>query len=327
MLRVGLMLDSYVSSAWVAKVVEDIQASDFAQVALVILNSLPPEKESGGQGPWTSGLFRLYEKWDYRRNKQSDDATAPTDVSPLLQGVPMIRVHPQPSGPMGRISESDVTHIRESGLDVILRFGFRPMGGDILTAATYGVWSFSHSSAGRNAEPPFLREVAHRSPVSESTLQIETGAAFKVIYRSQASTDDTSLYRNRNSVFWKSSEFTLRCLRDLNKHGIEDLRSLPVYSEQVRSENHVTGVTGNFQMAAFMMRRVLRGLQARSAARQPENRVKWYLAIRRRKDSYLQRRSRLSPGPVPQRPLSCRCVLVRKGWQNLYLCRRCPVRR
>ena len=213
MLRVGLMLDSYISSAWVAKVVEDLQACDFAQVELVVLNSLSSWKESDVRGPWKSALFRLYEDWDYRRNKQPDDALEPTDLSPLFNAVPSIRVQPQPSGPMDRISDSDTSLIREKELDVIFRFGFRPLDGDILTAARYGVWSFSHSGAGRNTEAPLFPEILHRSPVSESTLQIEAGADHYVIYRGQASTDDTSLYRNRNSVFWKSPEFALRRLK------------------------------------------------------------------------------------------------------------------
>ena len=41
MLRIGIMLDSYVSSAWVARIVEDVQASGFAQIELVVLNTPP----------------------------------------------------------------------------------------------------------------------------------------------------------------------------------------------------------------------------------------------------------------------------------------------
>jgi hypothetical protein len=281
MLRVGLMLDSYISSAWVAKVVEDIQACDFAQVELVIINS----RKSGGRAPWKSALFRLYEAWDYRRNKQSEDALAPTDLSPLFIGVPSLHVLPQPSKLTDRISESDTALVKEHELDVIFRFGFRPLDGDILTAAQYGVWSFSHSCAGSNSETPLFLEVLHSSPVSESTLQIEAGAAHHIIYRSQASTDVTSLYRNRNSVFWKSPEFALRRLGDLNKHGIEYLRAFPTYSEATPLKDRATEAPGNFKMAAFMLSRFARGLQARMAARRPENLVKWYLAVRQRKDT------------------------------------------
>jgi hypothetical protein len=282
MLRVGLMLDSRISGAWVAKVIGDIQSSDFARVELAIFNSLWSQGNTKPRGSWNSGVFRLYEKWDYRRNKQADDALESTDVTPLLKGVPSIHVQPQPSGPRDRISDSDTVQISEKELDVIFRFGFRPLDGDILTSARYGVWAFSHSGMGDDAEPTLFREILHRSPVSESTLQIEAGATHHVIYRGQASTDGTSLYRNRNSVFWKSPEFALRCLRDLNENGIEYLLSHPTYSGPVPSENHAVGAPGNFRMAAFMFGRFARGLQARIAARRPENIVKWYLAVRQR---------------------------------------------
>ena len=36
--NVGLLLDSYAQPRWVRRVVEEIQSSDFAEVALVVLN-------------------------------------------------------------------------------------------------------------------------------------------------------------------------------------------------------------------------------------------------------------------------------------------------
>src|SRR6266702_3292749 len=282
MLRVGIMLDSYTSGAWIAKIIGDIQSSDFARVELVILNSSYPQ---GNPGSWNSGLFRFYEKWDYRRNKQAEDALEPTDVSPLLTGVPSISVHPQPSGRMGRISESDAALIRAQELDVIFRFGFRTLDGESLTVAQYGVWSFSHSGIGDGGDAPLFQEILHGNPVSESTLHIETGAAHRVIYRSYAATEQSSLYRNRNFVYWKSTEFAMRRLRDLHEHGIDSIRSLPTYSEPVTSKTDAHSAPGNFQMAAFMLRGFLRGLRARAAARRPENLVKWYLAVRRRKET------------------------------------------
>ncbi len=285
MLRVGLMLDSYTSSAWITKVIKDIQSSDCARVELVIVNSLWSQGDSGSRGSWNSTVFRLYEKWDYRRNRHPDDALEPTDLSPLLNGVPSIRIHPQPSGRTDRISETDSVLISKKQLDVIFRFGFRPLDGDILNAARYGVWSFSHSSCGDDGDPPLFRQILNRCPVSESTLQIETGDAPHVIYRSYAATDEASLYRNRNFVYWKSTEFAFRRLGDLHKHGFEHIRSLPTYPERVVSETSAYRVPGNFQMTVFMMRRIARGLGARAASRRPENLVKWYLAVRRRKET------------------------------------------
>ena len=58
MLRIGIMLDSYTTTAWVAKIIEDIQRSDFAELSLVILNTPAPAVKP-------SFRKRLKEAWKY----------------------------------------------------------------------------------------------------------------------------------------------------------------------------------------------------------------------------------------------------------------------
>jgi hypothetical protein len=91
MLCVGIMLDSYTSGAWVAKVIEDIQSSGFARLELVIINSHPEQRGSSFKARLRNRLrftlFRLYV-----RNKAGHDAMASMDVSSLLSGVPSISV-------------------------------------------------------------------------------------------------------------------------------------------------------------------------------------------------------------------------------------------
>src|SRR5258708_7209816 len=149
MLHIGIMLDSYVSSAWVAKTIEDIQASGFAQVELVVLNTPPaPKKPSFSKrlrNHWNLTLYSRYEQWDYKRNRYDPDAKAPTDLSPLLQNVPVITVHPIRKGFTDRIPEDELEAIRSHQLDVLFRFGFRIIRGGILATARYVVWSFNHA--------------------------------------------------------------------------------------------------------------------------------------------------------------------------------------
>jgi hypothetical protein len=94
MLRIGIMLDSPVSSAWVAKTIEDIQTSGFARIELVVLNT-PPVRETPPLGKrlrnhWKLTLYHRYEQWDYKPNKVEPDSRATTDLSPLLRDVPAI---------------------------------------------------------------------------------------------------------------------------------------------------------------------------------------------------------------------------------------------
>ena len=88
MLRVGIMLDSYTSNAWVAKVIEEIQSSGFARAELVILINSP--RKSSFLRDFQFALFHLFERWDYQRNKPDHDAMAPVDVSSLLSGIALI---------------------------------------------------------------------------------------------------------------------------------------------------------------------------------------------------------------------------------------------
>jgi hypothetical protein len=186
MLRIGIMLDSLSPSAWAAKIIRDIQESDFARVVLIIENRpikpAPASFRKRLSAFWKSGLFNRYEQWDYLRNR-----------------------------------------VREDG--------------------------------GR------------------------------VIYRGHSSTDMTSLYRNRNPVYWKTAEFATRRLRDLHTHGKSFIESLSTYSE---SDAYTRGIyrSPNFpQTIRFFMTLAWRILQIKVAARWLGPDEQWFVAVRRRSDS------------------------------------------
>ena len=61
----------------------------------------------------------------------------------------------------------------------------------------------------------------HERPATGSVLQIlnEDLDNGRVIYRSYAKTDRSSVWRNRNNYYWKSAAFVTRKLRDLAEDG------------------------------------------------------------------------------------------------------------
>ena len=289
MLRVGVMLDSYTSIAWVAKIVEDIQACGFARVELVILNTLPVQKRPSLKkrlrNHWRSTLFHLYEEWDHRRNKAHHDAKAPADISSLLNGVPSITVRPIRKGFTDRIPEDELAEIRRQDLDVLFRFGFRIIRGGILNAARYGVWSFHHDD---NLEyrggPPLFWEIYEGNPVSGTILQILTDSldGGKVIYRGHSSTDLTSLYLSRNPIYWKTADYALRRLRDLHWRGFEYIESLPTYREQDTYTRGIYRTPNTPQMASFIARMLFQKIKAKVASLLHGSTPQWFLAIRTR---------------------------------------------
>jgi hypothetical protein len=120
------------------------------------------------------------------------------------------------------VSDDDVARIQEARPDVLLRFGFRILKGAILQAAPQGVWSYHHGDNHLSrGGPAGFWEVMNDQPTTGSILQIlnddlDNG---RVIYRSYATTDRSSVWRNRNNCYWKSAAFVGRKLRDLADEG------------------------------------------------------------------------------------------------------------
>ena len=293
MLRVGVVLDSYTSSAWVAKVIEDIQSSGFARLELVVLNrpSKPakPSLLTKLRNGWRFGLFHLYERWDYQRNRADDDALAPTDVSSLLNRVPSISVHSDRKERSGRITQDQLAEIRRYDLDVLFDVGSCSLQDGILGTARYGLWSFHYGDVLTNRSgPPLLWELIERNPVSGSSLQIRTESpnGGRITYQSHSSTDQISLYCSRNPIYWKTAEFALRCLRELQIRGIEYVQSLPASPERETDTRRGDRIPNNLQMILFMGRYLSRWLEARLAIFRSGPRTKWFIAIRRRTAAY-----------------------------------------
>ena len=222
-LRIGLLVDSFVQRAWIYKVIEEIQASGFAEVAVVIKNTAESPKQSSRLKSYCRNrkylLYTLYGKIDERRVKVHPDAFAPTDIKPLLSDCPVIEVLPEMKAYSDWFPEDTLNQIRGFDLDVALCFGFRILKGEALKIARHGVWSFHHGDNLVNrGGPAGFWEVMDGIPVTGSVLQILTEDLDngRVIYRSWSPTADRfSVKANRNNLYWKTSAFVLRKLKDL----------------------------------------------------------------------------------------------------------------
>jgi hypothetical protein len=221
-LRIGLLIDSFVQRRWIYRIIEEIQASGIAQIVVVIKNEAQAPAPSRLKSYWRNRkylLYTLYEQIDARRVKANPDAFAPSDIRPLLSATPVIEVVPEMKAYSDWFPEEKIEQIREFDLDVALSFGFRILKGDVLKIARHGIWSYHHGDNLVNrGGPAGFWEVMDGIPVTGSVLQILTEDLDNgpVIYRSWSPTSDRfSVKANRNNLYWKSSTFVLRKLKDL----------------------------------------------------------------------------------------------------------------
>jgi hypothetical protein len=264
-LRIGIMLDAMEVPAWVHKILLDIGNAPFLKLELIILNTPTQPHPSAAtvveklasklKSFHKAGLYYRYASHDYRRYKADKDAFAPVDISNSFANTATLRVKPIQKKFTDWFNEDDISVIKRAELDVLIRFGFRIIKGEILNCARYGVWSYHH---GDNREyrggPALFWELYEKNPVSGIMLQVlsEQLDAGKVLYRSISATVPESLYLNRNATYWKGTEFVMRRLSDLHTYGWSYLESLDTYREPNVYQKRIYVTPDNWRMTRFL---------------------------------------------------------------------------
>jgi hypothetical protein len=280
-LRVGLLVDSLVQPAWVARALERVVEQGVGEFVLVVRNAARPAPATGSRlaGYWRNRrhlLYAAYQRID-RAYKADPDPFAVQDVSSLLAGVPVVDVVPRQTRNTDVFEDADVARIRDARVDVLVRLGFRILRGDILNAARYGIWSWHHGDNTRyRGGPPCFWEVMEGEPVTGTILQRLTEALDdgEVLYRSWGSTNVNSVLRSSLQPYWKGAEFLARALRDVQL-------GLPTHEARppIPYNHRLYVAPSNREMLAGLSR--LAGRRLRSKWQSLTSVEQWFLAWRR----------------------------------------------
>ena len=231
-LRLGIMVDSDELIGPFAAILEQLSKTEWIRLSLVI-HRVSPELQTG-RPAWLrflrlprhilvkslrdTLLFRLFFGLDSRFFSDHSGLSL-TSIRNTVSGIPRISVKPRTEGYSDWFSDADVAAVESAGLDVILRFGFRILRGEILLAAKEGIWSFHHGDNKHyRGAPPCFWEMFEGSPTVGVILQklnssLDNGHVIKRGYFSNLKS--SSLLRNRIDPYWSSSHFVLAALRDL----------------------------------------------------------------------------------------------------------------
>ncbi|HMQ75756.1 MAG TPA: hypothetical protein PKE21_05285 [Flavobacteriales bacterium] len=209
-LRVGLLCDGAVLQRWQAECLRQVLAVEGVGLVLVVR----PEPSAAAERstwqrlrrhPWRITLYLRY-----RRRHFKPAAMEPVDLTELLQGVPAITCAVEKRGHGQYFRAQDLDRIRAHRPDVLLRFGFNILRGEVLEVATHGVWSFHHGDEEHyRGGPPGFWELLRGEPVMGAVLQRLTDKLdggrilhkgwFGVVDHSLRETVDTVL---RHSAAW-----------------------------------------------------------------------------------------------------------------------------
>src|SRR5437660_325646 len=248
-LRIGLLLDSQEKTpAFCAAIIEDIRASNFAGIELLVirkpvLGSSAPNRQTNSRAlnllrsilnPKLRKhfLYKLYLLLDARM-KPEHDPLATVDCRDLLSGIEMIEVEPLGKKFVHRFPDDALEIIKSKNLDVLIRFGFNILHGDILKAARYGVWSYHHGdNEFYRGGPAHFWELWEGSLLSGVVLQVlsEELDGGLALCKSLFATEGTlSVSRNRFTPYWGAADMIIRKLNELHRCGWDSVleKALP----------------------------------------------------------------------------------------------------
>jgi hypothetical protein len=230
-------LDGPKLSAFFARIIEDIRGSNFANLELlvfrkkaqpVVLES-PPKSIIGTLRKRfldprlrKTALYDLYLRLD-QRTRPPNHPQDLVDCSSLLAGIESIEVEPIGKKFVQRFPLDAIERIQSKQLDVLLRFGFNILHGEILTSARFGVWSYHHGdNEFYRGGPPHFWELYEKAPLSGVILQVLTEEldGGVVLCKSLFATQPTVMVsRNRFAPYWGSTDLVIRKLNELHQFG------------------------------------------------------------------------------------------------------------
>lgn len=280
-LRVGVLLDTPVLPRCQAEVLDHIARCDFASVVLVVLNAAATD--GTGMRPRAPGsglLFRLYQGWD-RRHVQADDPLAAVDCSAALAGIDTLSVSPDGDR---RLPADALARLRQAKLDVLLRFGFGPLDGEILTAARCGVWSYRYGASDDPGGATYFWEMRNRSPLSLAGLQLERDGRDQRTFLSLgvfATHPSLSLAETGFQPYWGAATLAIQKLRELHERGWHAVERRLIPAPSGPDGPPAPAPPTNMDMARWLVP-MLPGKTIRKLARRHPIVSYWRLGIRQR---------------------------------------------
>lgn len=219
MVKIGFLLDSLTIKKWQYEIFKFIRAHPQIEVEVLLVRGEVPAFATN-----SSFIYRASQAFDRKFFSIKNDIFSNENMMKLAADIPVIRVFGIEKKFSYRFPEKDITTVQNLDLDLLIRFGFGILKGEILNAARYGIWSLHHGDNSVNrGGPPAFWEVVNNEKVTGITLQrlSEDLDGGKVIKKSYIKTDATSFYRNKNQAFWAGVELFKLGLAELANGDLE----------------------------------------------------------------------------------------------------------
>lgn len=230
-LRCVVLCEGMVFPAWQAECLRQALASGHMEVVGLVERVAPPETRTEGKWAkrWRERKLAGWRVFERIFVKPFSKAIIPEDLTELLSEVPRHADTPRKVGRFGEaLSEDTLDFVRALDPDVIVRFAYGILKGEVLEAARYGLWSFHHGDPSRfRGQPPGFWEMMHASPVAGAILQVlsEELDAGRILHRGNFQVTPHSYARTRDTLYFGTTPWLARACADVRLNGWQRVQS------------------------------------------------------------------------------------------------------
>jgi hypothetical protein len=191
LLRIGIIVESFLQPRWVRKCLEDAIVTGCCTFAVVV--KVKPRGSSGG-----GLLYKLYDRMD--RRLFPTEATQLVSVEDLFVDAVVIE---------------DADKLAEFELDLLINFASLEWNKTVSNRARNGVWFYAFGDS------PGFNEVMNQEPITRSSLRSLKDGSEQIVYESVSPTlSRFSVGLNNNTCYWKSAAFVARALKEENRKSV-----------------------------------------------------------------------------------------------------------
>lgn len=232
MLNVGVMLESELVPAWVAKILALLETSDSLNLSCVICVGAKNSGNDKSRRALLFGLWENFDHWAYLKRLRLPDANESVHIT-LPPTTPII------VQPKEQWSASEQC----ANLDVLLDFTDKSVC-DVNRYPKFGWWS-----VGSIPENTIFERMNRSLPFQETGFDVRRADDTFRVRCSLFANFPMSLFLNRNQVCWRTSDGVIRCLNGLNRFGWNFLTNLRADAPTAASM-----LPNNTRMASFLTR-------------------------------------------------------------------------
>ncbi len=254
-IRVGIMCLGKKFPLWQAETIKSLLEIPEAEISLLIVKRAAPGTSGWSRLLHDPGhlLWNLYNKGFVQRRSA---ASRSVDLSTELSAVDEVTCQTIPVGKYGEaLSDEDLNTVQSHNLDLILRFSFGILKGDVLESAKYGIWSFHHGDERvYRGQPPGFWELVDGQPTVGTILQriTERLDGGTVLHRGRFRATSHSYRRTRDEAFLGATDFPSIAVRQILA-GDESV----VTANPSTTDAPLRRSPGNLQMVSFFLKQMV----------------------------------------------------------------------